>query len=367
VTTAPRLFMTADAVGGVWFYTMDLCRGLAQTGVQISLAVTGPDPSPAQAREAIAIPGLRLLPTSLPLDWAAEQPEAVLEAGASLASLARSEAASLVHLNSAAYAAGGAFRQPLVIVCHSCVASWWEAVRQAPLPADFVWRRDQVAAAYALADRLIAPSAAFATTTARLYGIPLTQVVHNGRSPEKPSPTSDAMTLPAKFVFAAGRLWDEGKNLAALDRAAPLLEVPILVAGPRSGPHGAAIDLPNLRLLGSLDAAAMAHCFGAASLFVAPAHYEPFGLTVLEAAQAGCPLLLADIASFRELWGDAADYLPDDGAASIATAIRRLLADPALLRWRGAAARARAARYDVPRMVEATQALYRTLQQEIFT
>jgi hypothetical protein len=33
---------------------------------------------------------------------------------------------------------------------------------------------------------------------------------------------------------------------------------------------------------------------------------EPFGLAVLEAAQAGCPLVLSDLPGFRELWDGAA-------------------------------------------------------------
>ena len=37
--------------------------------------------------------------------------------------------------------------------------------------------------------------------------------------------------------------------------------------------------------------------------------YEPFGLAVLEAAQAGCALVLSDIPTFRELWDGAALFV----------------------------------------------------------
>ena len=43
-----------------------------------------------------------------------------------------------------------------------------------------------------------------------------------------------------------------------------------------------------------------------AAIFARPARYEPFGLAILEAAQAGCALVLGDIPSLRELWADAA-------------------------------------------------------------
>jgi len=37
--------MTADAVGGVWGFALDLAAGLAARGVRTDLAVLGPGPS----------------------------------------------------------------------------------------------------------------------------------------------------------------------------------------------------------------------------------------------------------------------------------------------------------------------------------
>jgi glycosyltransferase involved in cell wall biosynthesis len=367
VSLPRHLFTTTDAVGGVWSYALDLARGLAAEEMRVTLAVTGPPPGAAQAAAAAAIAGLELVVTGLPLDWAAEDAGTVLRAGAALAALASAREATLVQLNSPAYAAGGDFAQPLVIACHSCVASWWEAQHRAALPPDLRWRRDQAAAGYRQARRLVAPTAAFAATTARLYGLaqPPT-VVANGRSP-LPAPSAGAaaaLPLPANFVFSAGRLWDSAKNFAALDAAAALLEWPVLAAGPLAGPQGGAIALPHLRLTGLLGPAAMARCYAEAGLFVSTARYEPFGLAVLEAAQAGCPLLLADLPGFREIWGDAASYLPDDRPTSLAVAIDRLMRDPAQRQARGAAARARAARYTVEAMQGGMLALYREAMQE---
>jgi glycosyltransferase involved in cell wall biosynthesis len=44
-------------------------------------------------------------------------------------------------------------------------------------------------------------------------------------------------------------------------------------------------------------------------VFVSASRYEPFGLAVLEAARAGCALLLSDIPTFRELWAGAAAFV----------------------------------------------------------
>jgi glycosyltransferase involved in cell wall biosynthesis len=47
---------------------------------------------------------------------------------------------------------------------------------------------------------------------------------------------------------------------------------------------------------------------------------------VLEAAQAGCALVLSDIPSHRELWDGAATFVPAREAGAFASAIRHLLA-----------------------------------------
>ena len=57
------------------------------------------------------------------------------------------------------------------------------------------------------------------------------------------------------------------------------------------------------------------------------ARYEPFGLAVLEAAQAGMRLVLSDIPSFRELWDGAATFVASR-RADLLPALRHALAAP---------------------------------------
>src|SRR3982751_4820446 len=47
-----RILMTADAVGGVWRYALDLAAALRARGTSTVLAVLGPEPSSAMRREA---------------------------------------------------------------------------------------------------------------------------------------------------------------------------------------------------------------------------------------------------------------------------------------------------------------------------
>jgi glycosyltransferase involved in cell wall biosynthesis len=93
-------------------------------------------------------------------------------------------------------------------------------------------------------------------------------------------------------------------------------------------------------------------------VFVSVARYEPFGLAVLEAAQAGLPLILSDIPTFRELWDGAAVFVAPDDDAGIADAIERVLADPAESARLAAAARRRAERYTVETMTAGVLGVY---------
>jgi glycogen(starch) synthase len=93
--------------------------------------------------------------------------------------------------------------------------------------------------------------------------------------------------------------------------------------------------------LGFVPDAALPHLLGAADAAVVPSLYEPFGIVALEAAIAGVPLVVAETGGLRDLAtaGVAAASFPAGDAEALATAIGKLLADPAAAAR--AAARAR--------------------------
>jgi glycosyltransferase involved in cell wall biosynthesis len=210
---------------------------------------------------------------------------------------------------------------------------------------------------YRAAQAVAAPTAAFAEATQRAYGLPRTPlVVRNGRRPAGLPPV-----LAELFVFTAGRLWDDGKNLAALDRAAARVAVPVLAAGPLHGPNGACIALQAVQALGPLDDRAIALRLSARPIFVSTARYEPFGLAVLEAAQAGCALILSDIPTFRELWDGAAVFVPAEDDAALADAIDALWRDSETRARLGEAAQKRSETYSVEAMCAGILATYRAV------
>ncbi len=352
-----HVLMTGDTVGGVWQYVLDLAHGLGTRGHRVTFAAMGPSPSAHQLQAAHAVPRCQVVPLNLPLDWMAPSPAAVLAAGAALARFADEIEADIVHLHSPALAAGDAFTPPVVAVCHSCIATWWNAVGVGPLPADLAWRVGLAEEGFRRADALLAPTEAFAIETARIHGLPRRPtMVRNGRRQRSYASGAGESWIP--FGFTAGRLWDRAKNMEGVDRVAARLCFPVVAAGAVQGPHRDLVRLKHVERVGQLSDMAVADYLARRPLFLSLARYEPFGLAVLEAAQAGCALVLSDIATFRELWEGAATFVSPDDPAAAAAAMERLAGDPVARTTLGEAARDRAARYSADAMTEGVLAAF---------
>ena len=356
-TDGLRILLTIDAIGGVWQYGLDLARGLSARGVETVLALLGPAPSDAQRADVRAIAGAALVETGLPLDWLCDGPAPMRAAGVAIAGLARDLDADLVQLNMPTLAAT-AHAVPTVAVTHGCVSTWWQAAKPGePLDAQFGWHHDMMAEGLRAADRLVAPTASYAALVARHYALPRApQVIHNGRAPLA------ASTRALQYrVLTVGRLWDRVKRAELLDRVAARLAVPFSAAGAATGPHGEHIDLAHLHLLGQIDVDALGRQLAARPVFVSAASFEPFGLAVLEAAAAGCALVLSDIPGFRELWDGAAVFVAGDDEAGYVRAIEAVIGDAELRRRLGDASRRRAARYAPQAMADGMLAIYADL------
>lgn len=346
-----RLLLVTDTVGGVWVYSLELARALAAHAVDVTLAVIGPAASATQREQAS---GFRLIDTGLPLEWLPTTPGEMRKAGAALSKLARSEGVDIVQTCSAPLLADTIFDQPTVAVQHSCVASWWSAVRGTPLPPEFAWRRDLIHEGLNHARAIVAPSVSFAAETARIYDVcrPILPVP-NGRLSITP------LGIPqGDFVFTASRLWDEGKNIATLDAAAKLSKLPFEAAGPIQGPNGTRADFDKMRHVGELGSVRLSGVLAARPIYASAAVYEPFGLSVLEAANAGCALVLSDIPTFRELWRDSAIFVPAHDSKAFADAIDSLADDRDHRDRLGRAARNRAQLYTPARMAQKMATVY---------
>ena len=358
--TYRRVLLTTDAVGGVWRYSLELARELVTHGARVFLAVLGPPPDAEQTREAAGIPGLKIHLTGLPLDWTADSPKTLERAAQTLARLGERTKADTIQLHSPGLMGSATWPAPVIATAHSCVGTWWRTTHDGPLPADLAWRAEAVADGLAAADAVIVPSASFADLLRETYGVRRQiQVVLNGRRPSVAPATAEGRR---PMVLTAGRLWDEGKRVAVLDEAAARISFPVYAAGAPTNPNGVTASYHHLHMLGLLGDAALAKAYAEAAVFASPAIYEPFGLAVLEAAQAGCALVLSDIPTFRELWQDSAVFVPPNDPAALSDALNSLLADSAALAQRGALAHERAAHFGAGRMGAKTWAIHLAVQ-----
>jgi glycosyltransferase involved in cell wall biosynthesis len=348
--------MTADAVGGVWIYSLELAAGLAALGVEVVLATMGPRPDGEQLAHARA-QGVRVLSSEHRLEWMDEPWEDVDRAGDWLLAVAADERPDVVHLNGYCHAALP-WQQPTVVVAHSDVLSWWRAVKREDAPVRYREYRQRVLRGLRAAHALVAPTGAMLDALRGAYGADLRgSVIHNARTP-----VTGGDTAKEPIVLTVGRAWDEAKNVACLGAASTGLRWPVYLAGAARGPDGQETSTGDLRLLGSLDPLVLAGWFARASIYAAPARYEPFGLSILEAAQAGCALVLADIPSLRELWQGAAVFVDPAEPRVWHGTLKALIASPRFRRILARAARTRAAQFEPAAMSRRYLALYRQLQ-----
>lgn len=360
-----KLLMTADTVGGVWNYALELASALAQRGVEVTIATMGAPLSDAQWSEARALSNgesnasgsVDIVESTYSLEWMPEPWDDVDAAGDWLLSLERELRPDVVHLNGYVHAALE-WNAATCVVAHSCVLSWWRAVKGESAPGEWTRYRDAVSAGLHAAGVVVAPSRAMLTGLEREYGpLPAARVIYNGRNAAQ-----FPVSAKEPFVLSAGRMWDEAKNVAALNEAAPMLDWPVYIAGDAQPRSGSLTDGFHYKVsapyLGRLNSIELAEWMARASIYALPARYEPFGLSALEAALAGCALVLGDIPSLRELWDGAALFVPPSDSTKLGDTIRELIRDDALRGRVAGACRLRAMDFNTKRMADEYMAAY---------
>lgn len=151
--------------------------------------------------------------------------------------------------------------------------------------------------------------------------------------------------LPKTFgLYVGDATWN--KNLSRVVAAFTKLNIPLVMVGKAlSQEH---IDLENpwnkdlarvqahvrnnalFKILGFVPKEDLLGLYKAASVFVMPSLYEGFGLPILEALQAGCPVVTSKEGSLPEVAGDAAYYVDAYSDIDITAGIKTVLNDPKL-------------------------------------
>lgn len=354
-----NVLLTTDTVGGVWTYAIELARALGGHGVRIALATMGAPLSADQRRQAQRLPHVQVFESAFKLEWMQDPWRDVQKAGNWLLDVERQFRPDVIHLDG--YAHGSLpWRAPVLVVAHSCVLSWWRAVKGREAPASWDRYREEVCRGIHAADAVVAPSQAMLDAIVRHYRPPLDgRVIYNAR-------TATSFLNPRsneELILCAGRIWDEAKNVAALALVAPRLGWPVCVAGEDQHPDGPAARPANVRLLGKLGPEQLAPWFARASIYALPARYEPFGLTALEAGLSGCALVLGDIPSLREIWGDNALFVAPDDTDALKRTLCTLIQDDDLRREMGQMAKTRALRFTPRAMARSYLGLYAELAE----
>jgi glycosyltransferase involved in cell wall biosynthesis len=359
-----RIMMTTDAVGGVWIFAATLSRALGARGFHVLLVTLGPKPAAALRKMILGSPGISLIETDLALEWQEPRGADLGRARSVLEELAERFGPDLVHLNGFREATFD-WKVPTVLVAHSCVNSWAVACGETQHFRGADWRiyTSNVQAGLQNADVWVAPTSAFRDQLAEQYRLRARgQRIWNGSANR--GVRSDAKK---PFILGAGRVWDKAKNLSALASGASRFDWPVRIAGPSNIDGGLAPSAgPGSEFLGELSHPALLRQMDRASIFVGPALYEPFGLTVLEAANAGCALVLSDIPTFRELWDGAAVFFDPRDNDALTACLHALCKDDVQRRRLQGFAADRARRYSIGNTVDAYLALYKTLLRSGF-
>ncbi len=357
MTPPVRVLLSTDTAGGVWDFTVTLAEGLVADGHHVLLAVIG---APSEAQIARLPEELTLECRNDPLEWHPASWQELGRTAAWLARVARVWKADVVHLGQMTYPALAHFPAPVVVTVHSDVCSWFSEVRGAPPPTEWHEYVRLVQRGLRTADAVTAPSSYQGRLVHRHFGIHA-EVIHNAA----PAPGDSLITPDAPLLLTAGRAWDAAKGIAVLDEALLRLgdDRPAAhLLGETAGPGGASYSPRALRAEGHLPREETDRWMARATIYAAPAFYEPFGLAPLEAGLRGCALLLSDIGSFRELWDGCARFVPRGDAGALATAIQELAGDPDVVARLGAAARDRATeRFTPERFIASYRRAYRAL------
>ena len=163
------------------------------------------------------------------------------------------------------------------------------------------------------ARRLIAISAFTKSEVVTLVGLDPDRIDVIG-VPPRDSISAEGEAAEGEYVLAVGTL-EPRKNLAEAAEAARRAGVELRVAGARGWGD---VTVNGIRWLGEVDDAELARLYRGARALLYPSRYEGFGIPILEAMQAGTPVVTSRGGATEEVAGGAAVLVDPDDPTSIA-------------------------------------------------
>ncbi|WP_159800820.1 glycosyltransferase [Flavobacterium sp. MK4S-17] len=349
--------MTTATVGGIWNYTIDLCKALQFYDTEIHLMAMGSLVNSEQQQQLEQLKGINFYESNYKVEWMENPWEDISMAKQWISSVYSKVNPDIIHFNTFGHVAGD-WDCPVVSVFHFCLQTRWSAITgKTSTPDDLKRYRKAVKEALTSACVIVAPTAAILKDAEKIYPVlkhKHKEVIYNGRDTPEFS-----ITEKEPGILTAGRKINDAKNICLLTDVADDLNWPVYIAGTHNCPEeDEDNEAKNINYLGRLPSKVLQDYMKKASLFVMPAKYEPFGLAVLEAAKAGCALALGDIPTFREIWGDAAVYFNPESADEAAAVLQKLTTDHAFREEKARKALERSKKFTVEKMAGSYINLY---------
>jgi len=332
--------------------TVHTVAALAAQGIDVTLAYVPSSDDPFAAYSVVRPVNVRLLPVSRSLPWPLDRMHSNRLFSARLARCIGEHGAGAVmarHLKVSESLLGRFPRLKLAYEAHEVFAD-----TAPPHRREETAKRERAVVQGAAA--LVANSNATAARLRALYrGAAPVEVIPNGVDYPESLPQKDWTQASQRIVYSGSFFaWKGVDDLAEAARALPGFairfvggsEARVAELRARSGSGGAALDftghIPHGNVAGELARACIAVLPNRAdpdSAFTSP-------IKLFEYMAAGCALVVSDLPSVREVLDqdDAVWTVPGD-AASIASAIRALAADPGRARALGERAREKARGY----------------------
>lgn len=185
--------------------------------------------------------------------------------------------------------------------------------------------------------QVLVPSSAVQLDLERLYGAKSESilVVPHGPLPLK-IPEQKPKAFKEPVFFYLGRL-ETKKNLSTLAKAFKLVQKKhpkarlVLAGRPGYGWETFGPDLtkqPGVELPGFMSEKAVVRHFLSSTAFMFPSLEEGFGFPLLQAFQAGCPVICSDIPVLKEVAGGAGIFIKPTDVEGFAKAMIKLIEEP---------------------------------------
>ena len=217
-------------------------------------------------------------------------------------------------------------------------------------PIDRLLYRRKYGASARAADHVITVSEQTRRDVIDIFGVEEERVttVYQGCSerfaqiqPEEVAAARQALRLPQRYMLFVGSIEERKNLLLAVEALAQLQdkELHLVAVGRRTPYVQQVLDrarrlgvTSHLHLLHQVGATYLPGIYGGAEVFVYPSRFEGFGIPIIEALNAGIPVIGATGSCLEEAGGPTSLYTDPDNADMLASLIDRVLIDISLRR-----------------------------------